>query len=127
MAISIWCIVIACLLPYLWIVIAKCKKGYLAHNHAPRLFLQKLHGYRQRAHWASQNSFEALPIFVAAILSAHILGNINLSTLNMLAISYLIFRVIYGVLYLLNLATLRSLAWAIALVINIVIFLIPLI
>ncbi|MCF6764444.1 MAPEG family protein [Thiotrichales bacterium 19S3-7] len=127
MTISTWCIVISCLLPYAWIILAKCKKGYLSHNDAPRLFLEKLHGYRQRAHWASQNSFEALPIFIAAILTAQFFGNISITTLNTLAVCFIAFRILYGILYLLNLATLRSLAWMIAFFINIAIFLIVLI
>lgn len=127
MAISYWCIILAALLPYVFIIIAKSKKGYLSQNNAPRVFLANLSGFRQRAHWASQNSFEAFPIFAAAVLSAHLIGHINIDTLNLLSTLFIVFRVIYGIFYLLNLATLRSLAWMVAVIMNLMIFLIPLI
>lgn len=111
MTTSYWCIIIAGILPYIFIFIAKSKPDFLANNNAPRLYLQKLTGFRQRAHWASQNSFEAFPFFAAAILTANLTGNISISLLNNLAIAFILARVIYGLCYLLDLATLRSIFW----------------
>ncbi|MCF6807337.1 MAPEG family protein [Thiotrichales bacterium 19S9-12] len=119
---SYWCIIFAAIMPYLFIIIAKAQKGYVKnHNHAPRIYLKNLSGYRARAHWASQNSFEALPFFIAAILAANLLGSVHFSTLNTLAVSFIIARLVYGFCYILDFATLRSFVWLIALIINLTI------
>ncbi|MCF6767659.1 MAPEG family protein [Thiotrichales bacterium 19S11-10] len=119
---SYWCIIFAAIMPYLFIIIAKAQKGYVKnHNHAPRVYLRNLSGYRARAHWASQNSFEALPFFIAAVLAADLLGSVHFSTLNTLAVSFIIARLVYGLCYILDLSALRSVVWFIAFIINLII------
>jgi len=114
MTIAYWCVLIAALLPYLFTGIAKgAGKGF--DNAAPRRFQEGLSGFRQRAHWAHLNGFEAFPPFAAAVIIAQQLGFAQ-HRLDQLAIAFIVFRVIYGVLYMANQATLRSLAWAAALV-----------
>lgn len=104
-----WCVLAAALLPYVFTLLAKTG-GRRYNNYSPREFLEKQEGYRKRAHWAQLNGFEAFPPFAAAVIIAHLSGAAQ-STIDMLAIAFIVLRIIYGALYLANLAPLRSLAW----------------
>ncbi len=55
-----WCVLAATILPLVWVVTAKVG-GQDYDNAAPREFLDKQSGMRQRANWAQQDAFEALP------------------------------------------------------------------
>ena len=67
----IYLILIACLLPYAFTVIAKIAGGFrIKDNQNPRDFMAHTTGLAARAHAAQQNSFESLPLFIAAILMA---------------------------------------------------------
>ena len=110
MNIAFICVLIMLFLPYVWVGIAKFggKGGF--NNNAPRAALAKLDGWRQRANWAHANQFEIIPFFIASVMVAtH--NHAPQNTLDMLAVSVVILRVIYGVLYIKNLASLRSLVW----------------
>lgn len=109
---------IACLLPYLAkmplaFAQAKHPKGY--DNNHPREQQAGLTGFGARALAAHQNSFESLIIFSAAILTALATQNTS-DTIQYLAITYLISRIIYHAFYLLNWASLRSTIWAVSLI-----------
>lgn len=110
MTIAYWCVLIAALLPYVWVVMAKVSKpGF--NNHQPRIFLDTLDGWGQRANWAQVNSFEAFPAFAAAVIIASQIAVIEQGTLNALAALFIVCRVLYGVFYITDRATLRSLVW----------------
>lgn len=109
MTIAYWCVMIAAFLPILFTGFAKFS-GPGFNNNRPRDFQADLSGFRQRAHWAHLNSFEAFPPFAAATIIAHQLG-LAQHTLNMLAIGFIVARLIYFVCYVADQATLRSLAW----------------
>ncbi len=79
-------------------------------NQNPREFLAKSTGLASRAHAVQQNSFESLPLFIAAVLMAEYLV-LPQSLVMTFGIAYLIFRVLYGICYLANWATLRSIVW----------------
>lgn len=108
MTIALWMLMVAAFLPYLWAVLAKSARGY--DNHAPRASLAAATGWRKRADWAQQNSFEAFAPFAAAILTAHMLVGAS-ERADTLAIGFVAFRLLHGLLYILDKATLRSLAW----------------
>ncbi len=112
MTIGYWSVLIAAFLPLLWTAVAKFS-GPGFNNYKPRDFQAGLTGFRQRAHWAHLNSFEAFPPFAAAVIIAQQL-QYNQGRIDQLAIGFIAFRLIYGVLYLANRAPLRSLAWALA-------------
>ena len=117
MSILIICLLIACLIPYLSkIPVALAMKnqpgGY--DNYHPRAQQTALTGFGARAVAAHQNSFESLLIFSAAVLTA-LATQHTTSTIQTLAILYLVTRCIYHIFYLLNFASLRSLIWAIGL------------
>jgi uncharacterized MAPEG superfamily protein len=79
----------------------------------PREQQSKLTGFGARALAAHQNAFESLIIFAPAVLLAiatqHTGANIGL-----LAILHVCARVLYNVLYLVNIDKLRSLVWGVA-------------
>jgi uncharacterized MAPEG superfamily protein len=69
-----------------------------------------LTGWRQRAAWAQLNAFEALPPFAAAVIIAQQLGAPQ-ARIDLLALSFIGFRLAHGFAYIGNWATLRSLLW----------------
>lgn len=111
----VYLILIACLLPYVFTVVAKAAGGF-SHkdNQNPRAFLAKTQGLAARANAVQQNSFEGLPLFIAAILIAEYMV-VQQQFIMMFGVAYLVLRIIYGVCYLANWATLRSIIWFMAL------------
>ena len=96
MTIAYWCVLAAILLPYIWTGVAKFTSGFHPRdNHNPREYLEKLDGSAKRANWAQLNTFESIPGFMDAI-----------------AVTYIALRLVYGVLYIMDKAALRSLVWA---------------
>ena len=109
MTLAYWCVLAAALMPFLFTGIAKFSGGRY-NNYSPREFLEKQEGFRKRAHWAQLNSFEAFPMFAAAVIIAHLTGA-EQDYINTLAIAFIGIRIAYGVMYLANLAALRTLVW----------------
>ena len=103
---AFWCILIAAFLPYLWGTLSKTSGRY--DNAQPRL--QSKTGWRQRADWAQQNSWEAFAPFAAAVLVAHT-AHAAQATTDLLAGLFIVFRIGHGAAYLANRPTLRSLSW----------------
>lgn len=119
MTLAYWCVFIAALLPYGFTVLAKTGPGF--NNHTPREYLERTQGWRKRAHWAQLNGFEAFPAFAAAVIIAH-LQTVPQFTLNALAITFITTRLLHGIFYLANLATLRSLFWGLGFVCVVALF-----
>lgn len=112
MTVALWCILIAILLSYVCTWVAKISGGFrLKDNHDPRDFLDSLEGLGRRAHSAQLNSFEVIPAFAAAVIVAHLAGNAELVTINVLAVLFITSRLLYIICYLADWATLRSLVW----------------
>ncbi len=109
MSFAYWCIMVAAILPYFWVILAKAGKQY--NNAAPRPQLEQAEGYRKRAFWAQLNAFEAFPPFAAAVIVAQ-MHHVAQATVDIMALSFIAARVLHAVFYLLNLSSLRSLAWA---------------
>lgn len=108
MTVALWMVLVAALLPYLWAILAKSARGY--DNRAPRQFLATATGWRKRADWAQQNSFEAFAAFAAAAIIAHMLVGPS-ARADALAVGFVAFRLLHGLLYIMDKASLRSLAW----------------
>ena len=70
MTTAYWCVLIAGLLPYVATLTAKIG-GEKFDNRDPREWLNRQSGHRQRANAAQLNSFEAFPLFAAAVVVAH--------------------------------------------------------
>lgn len=109
----IYIILAACLLPYVFTFIAKIAAGFnfKKDNQNPRAFLANTTGLAARANAVQQNSFESLPFFLVSVLMAEYLV-LPEAVIIKLGVSYLMLRVFYGLAYLANWATLRSIFWA---------------
>ncbi len=121
MSIALWCVLIAGLLPFVATVIAKASNIKKYDNRNPREWLSRQTGMAARANAAQANSFEALPLFAAAVIIATML-HAPQGKVDTLAMAFIIARVGYLFCYLANLATLRSLVWGIGLTCTIAIF-----
>ena len=111
----VYLIIIACLLPYVFAVVAKMAGGFKREdNQNPREFLAKTTGLAARANAVQQNSFESLPLFIGAVLMAEYMV-IPQVVVMMFGIAYIVLRIIYGICYLANWATLRSIVWMLSL------------
>ena len=105
---SYWMVLVAALLPYTTVGIAKAQKGY--DNAKPRVYLSNLEGWRARAEWAHRNHFEAFPAFAAAVFVAQLKPTPQ-HTIDLLAGLFIVARLIYTALYIAGFASLRSLVW----------------
>jgi uncharacterized MAPEG superfamily protein len=124
MTLAFWCVLLAGILPLVWVGYAKATGGGY-DNRAPRLFLAGVSGAAQRAHWAEQNSYEAFPLFATGVLVAHFVGAPQ-GMVDLLAITFVAARIVHGVCYLADLATARSLAWVIGWASSLALFLVGL-
>lgn len=117
MTIAYVCVLIAIVLPVIWAGVAKSPafKDKSYDNHNPRLALATLEGRAQRANWAQQNAFEALPGFIGAVLIAMVAG-VPASVVNTLAVIFILARVAHGICYIKDLATARSAVWSVGMV-----------
>ncbi|MCW8408326.1 MAPEG family protein [Legionella sp. PATHC035] len=108
----ILCLLIAILLPYLlkMVVAYFMQKEGRYDNHYPRAQQARLQGMGARAVAAHQNSFESLLVFATAALTAMATKHLGIS-IQVLAIIYIISRVIYCFFYLMDKASLRSAVW----------------
>lgn len=111
MALAYWCILIAALLPYLWVGIAKAS-GERYDNRNPRAWQARQDNPRsQRANAAQLNAFEAFAPFAASVLMAQAAG-VDAARIGQLAVAFVALRVLHGLFYVFGIAALRSLAWA---------------
>jgi len=112
MSVPFWCVFISALLIYIArIPVAKAMKeqgGY--DNNQPRAQQAKLTGLGARALAAHQNSIEAFVLFAVGVLMAHTTQTQGW-LIDLLAIVFVVARVLYLWLYLADKASLRSLAW----------------
>ena len=113
-AAGIWAMVVASLLPLAMALTAKALGGFnLADNAHPRDFLQRTTGAAARANAAQQNSYETLPVFLAAV-SVAMLFFVPQMIINTLAWLYVLIRIGYCVAYITNLAMFRSILWVLS-------------
>jgi uncharacterized MAPEG superfamily protein len=116
MTIANWCVLAACMLPVLTIGLAKASSAKLAANAGrydntnPREWAKGLSGWQQRASAAQNNGFEALPLFIAAVILAQ-QSHADQGRIDTLALIFVAMRIMYVAAYLLNVGTLRTLLW----------------
>ncbi len=116
---SIFGAVILTYAPFLVVGWARFQTGY--DQSAPRAMFDQLPDYAKRATWAHQNCFEALTIYSAAALMAYVTG-VESNWALWAAIAFLISRLFYSVLYILNIPLLRSLMFAVGSISGYVLF-----
>ncbi|MCO4052627.1 MAG: hypothetical protein HEQ16_00875 [Bosea sp.] len=122
MTLAFWIVLIAGILPVITTGIAKW--GAPIDNHHPRDWANGLTGYRRRAYAAHQNAYEAFPFFAAAVLAASQFDAPQ-ATVDLLAVIFLAARIGYTGAYMTDLATPRSVLWAIGWFSTIAIFSAP--
>jgi uncharacterized MAPEG superfamily protein len=103
-----WCVLISALMPYVWVMISKRRKGY--DNSAPRAGTGQLQPLQQRAYWAHENAFEAFGPFAAAVIIAH-LRQAPPDSVALCAAIFVIARLGYGFAYLADRPNIRSGMW----------------
>jgi len=127
MTIANTCVLIAAVLPVLTMALAKGATagksrrdgGY--DNNDPRGWAARQDGWKARAAAAQNNGFEALPLFVFAVLAAQHAG-LEQGRIDLLAMSFIAARLVYTALYLANIGALRSLVWGVGVACSIAIF-----
>lgn len=113
MLLAYWCVLIAAFMPVAFVGYAKFagrRRMGPAENAFPREWLERTEGQQKRAYWAQLNSFEAFPPFAAGVIIAG-LASASAVAMNVLAVLFIVVRIIYGVCYIKDLATARSVVW----------------
>lgn len=110
MTIAFACILFMGLFPYVAAGIAK--KGFEGYdNGQPRAWLAKQTGFRARANAAQANLFESLPLFFAAVIIASLM-HAPQARLDLLALGFVISRIVYLICYVGDWPTIRSIVWS---------------
>ena len=108
MTTAYWMVLVAGLMPSWPTAASKWRRTY--DNAKPRAGLERLSPRQQRAWWAQLNAFEAFPLFAAAVIIAHLAGAAQ-STVDALALAFVVLRAGYVLAYIHDWPTLRSLLW----------------
>ncbi|MBL8013468.1 MAG: MAPEG family protein [Candidatus Omnitrophica bacterium] len=109
MTIAFGCILAAMFIPLTLVGYAKIGAGGY-DNRNPREFVGNLTGKFKRAVHAQQNAYEAFAPFAAAVIVAYVAGAPQ-SQADILAVLFIVFRIIYSVFYIIDQHWLRTLAW----------------
>lgn len=110
MSIAYWCILIAAVLPYVWVGVAK-GSGDRYNNRDPRGWQARQENPRSlRASAAQYNAFEAFPAFAVGVLMAQI-AQVDPQRIAWLAMAFVGFRILHGIFYISDRHSLRSLVW----------------
>jgi uncharacterized MAPEG superfamily protein len=122
--VAYWCVLVAALLPIACAGLAKWqgfgqprRQGGFDNEH-PRAWLAQLTDWPARANAAQANSFEALPLFIGAVIIAHQLAAPQ-TLVDILAMLFVTLRIIYIAMYVAGLASVRSVVWLAALAVNV--------
>ncbi len=121
MTLAFWCVLVTGLLPFVAIGIAKADKEFLRNNNQPRDWEAKFTGKRARAHAAHLNTFEAFPLFAAAVIIAAFCKAPQ-PIVDGIAVAFVLARILYIWCYVADRATLRSLVWMVGLGLSVSLF-----
>ncbi len=119
-----WCVLIAGLLPYVWVTIAageRRKQFGSVDNKLPRLQEAQLSGRGARAMGAHNNAFETFSFFAAAVIIAHIAGA-DPGWSSLFALAFVAARIVHGVLYLADIDVMRSLSFGVGQLCSVALF-----
>jgi len=108
-----WCLFLGLVLPYVLAPIAgyfKSKQFGHVDNQHPRQQAARLEGPGARALAAQENAWEAVAVFTAAVLVNHEISD-DPGTSALLAIGWLVLRVLHAVFYVANVDKARSLVF----------------
>ncbi|APV48756.1 hypothetical protein BWI17_03105 [Betaproteobacteria bacterium GR16-43] len=119
MTLAIGCILVAALLPFVTVGMAKYKRGY--DNNAPREWEANLKGWRQRAVAAHQNHFEAFAPFAAGVIVAQ-LARVPQGAIDVIVVVFVAARIAYTAAYIADKGILRSTIWMVGLACTIALY-----
>jgi uncharacterized MAPEG superfamily protein len=122
--VAYWCVLVAALLPLVCAGVGKFgqfgkpgrEDGY--DNANPRAWWARQTDWRARANAAMANTFEALPFFFAAVIIAHLLGA-NQVRLDIMAFLFVLLRILYIMMYVADMARVRTVLWILCFLLNI--------
>ncbi|HEU0229208.1 MAG TPA: MAPEG family protein [Burkholderiaceae bacterium] len=112
-----WLMLVAAVLPFAATIIAKAG-GAGFDNNNPRPWLARQEGWRARANAAQSNLFEALPFFYGAVLFA-LFNHADVNSVAALMLAWVVLRFIYVGVYIGGRGAVRSVIWAVCLILNI--------
>lgn len=92
------------------VMIAMQREGKGYDNKNPREQQARLQGWGKRAVGAHQNGFEVSPLFASCVLIGHLTEG-DPTLMGWLAVTFVVSRIVYIALYLLDLDKFRSLVW----------------
>jgi len=119
MTIAFYCVVVGLFIPVILAGISKKNSGY--NNDSPRDHIAHLNGKAKNAYNAEQNHYENFSVFAMAVVVAHWLGH-DQAVINLLAIIFIIARVLHATFYITNNGSLRSLSYIIGFACTIALF-----
>ena len=119
MTIAFYCVVVGLFIPVILAGISKKNSGY--NNDSPRDHIAHLNGKAKNAYNAEQNHYENFAVFAMAVVVAHWLDH-DQAVINLLAIIFIIARVLHATFYITNNGSLRSLSYIIGFACTIALF-----
>ncbi|MDQ3289424.1 MAG: MAPEG family protein [Pseudomonadota bacterium] len=112
LSIAYWCVLVAALLPYVWVEIAKAS-GERYDNGDPRGWLARQENPRcVRATAAQLNAFEAFAPFAAGVVLAQLAG-VPEDRIAWIAVIFVVVRILHGIFYITDKQIMRGLAWGV--------------
>ena len=116
MTVPFWCLLAAVTIPYLLAftgaALRKRELGSVDNRH-PRQQVMQLTGTGARCYAAQQNAWEALAVFTAAVVVAHLAGA-DAGQSAIAALAFMAARILHAVFYLSDHDRLRSLCFVVA-------------
>jgi len=118
MTIPFWTLLVAVFLPFVWFTVEALSRRKTADgldaNH-PRLQEANLKGLAARAHGATCNAFEAITLYVPAVITAHLFAP-DSKLAPTLALVWVAARVLHGVVYLANIPPARTALFSVGMI-----------
>lgn len=121
MPIAYWCVLACVLAPYFLSLAARSAVARRDYVGDPRAYSETLTGWRRRAHLAHLNAFEAVPAIIAGVVIAELAGAPRLH-IDLLALAFVVCRVLHAAFYLADRPMLRSHAWRLGILCVIALF-----
>ena len=121
MTIAYFCIVVAIFIPIITVAYGKFSQLKDYNNSDPRGSYEKFTGRSKRAYYAQLNCYEGFAPFAAGVIIASMLHT-NQNLIDLLAITYVLTRIVYVYFYILDRHVIRSVSWFIGLIATITLF-----
>jgi uncharacterized MAPEG superfamily protein len=107
MTTAYWCVFVVFVFPYILVLSARLPGLTLEKNLIPRIASDSFTGVRQRVYWAHLNGLEVAGPFAATVIIAQQLHG-NQTTIDALALAFVVFRLGHALAYIANRGVLRT-------------------